>query len=275
MALVCAAVLLTGCSLRKIGYNLAARFVVSKLSDTFDLKKPQKQKAQAAVAMLHDWHRKTELPRYVQFIDAIMAKTADGLTQDELMWMFKEGEVTWDRTAHKLAPEAAALLVTLSPEQLAHAEGEMNKASQERFERLELPEQDYVNFRLKKAKKNMNTWLGSYTDAQLAQFDRFIRKNRVEELRRQRLNEQNRAALITALREHAPQQNVETLLFNWMTKQQVAPTDEHQRAEERNLNDFVDMVLAIDRSLSPAQRQHLLKELRTLRTEIYELSIGA
>lgn len=275
MAILCAAVLLAGCSLRKIGYNLATRIVVSKLSDTFDLKKPQKQQAQAAVAMLHDWHRKTELPRYVQFIDAIMAKTADGLTQDELLWMFKEGEVTWDRTAHKLAPEAAALLVTLSPEQLAHAEGEMNKASQERFERLELPEQDYVNFRLKKAKKNLNTWLGSYTDAQLAQFDRFIRKNRVEELRRQKLNEQNRIALLTALREHAPRQTVETLIFNWMTKQQVAPTDEHQRAEERNLNDFVDMVLTIDRSLSPAQRQHLLKEMRTLRTELYELSIGA
>ena len=48
-----------------------------------------------------------------------------------------------------------------------------------------------------------------------------------------------------------------------------------QRAEERNLSDFIDMVLAIDRTLSPAQRQHLLKELRTLRTELYELSIGA
>ena len=32
---------------------------------------------------------------------------------------------------------------------------------------------------------------------------------------------------------------------------------------------------AIDRSLSPTQRQHLIKEMRTLRTELYELSINA
>lgn len=275
MALVCAALLLVGCSLRKIGYNLAPRFVVSRLADTFDLKKPQKQQAQMVVAGLHDWHRKTELPRYVEFLDAIMAKTADGLTQEEVMWMFKEGEVTWERTAHKLVPPAAALLVTLSPEQITHSEAEMKKGSQERFERLELPEQDYVNFRLKKAKKNLNTWLGSYTDAQLSQFESFIRKNRVEELRRQKLTDQNRAALLAALRERAPQATIETLLFNWMTKQQVSPTDDHQQAEERNLRDFVDMILAIDRSLSPTQRQHLIKEMRTLRTELYELSINA
>ena len=273
--LLAALVLLIGCSLRKIGYNLAPRFVVSRLSSTFDLNKAQKQQAQVAVAGLHSWHRSSELPRYVEFLDAVIAKTADGLTRDEVQWMLTEGEHHWERAVQKVVPESAALLVTLSPEQISHSEAEMKKGSQERFERLELSEPDYLAFRLKKAKKTMNTWLGSYTDAQLAEFERFIRKNRVEELRRQKLNEQNRTALLTALREHAPRETVEALLFNWMTKQQVAPSDEHQRAEERNLNDFVDMVLAIDRSLSPAQRQHLLKELRTLRTELYELSIGA
>ncbi len=270
--LVCGLVLLVGCSLRKIGYNLAPRFLVSRIADTFDLNKAQKQQAHAAVAGLHSWHRQNELPRYVEFLDAILAKTADGLTRDEVQWMLTEGEHAWERAAQKVVPEAAALLVTLTPEQISHSEAEMKKGSQERFERLELSEQDYVNFRLKKAKKTMNTWLGSYTGAQLAEFERFIRKNRVEELRRQKLTEQSRATLLTALRARTPRPALETILYNWMTKQETAPTAEHQGAEERNRGDFVELVLAIDHLLSAEQRQHLLKEMRTLRTELNELA---
>ena len=270
--LVCGLVLLVGCSLRKIGYNLAPRFLVNRLADTFDLNKAQKQQAHAAVAGLHSWHRQNELPRYVEFLDAILAKTADGLTRDEVQWMLTEGEHAWERAAQKVVPEAAALLVTLTPEQISHSEAEMKKGSQERFERLELSEQDYVNFRLKKAKKTMNNWLGSYTGAQLAEFERFIRKNRVEELRRQKLTEQSRATLLTALRARTPRPALETILYNWMTKQETAPTAEHQGAEERNRGDFVELVLAVDHLLSAEQRQHLLKEMRTLRGELNELA---
>ena len=269
------ALVLSGCSLRKLGYNLAPRFIVSRIVDTFDLDKAQKKQTQVAIAELHAWHRKNELPRYVELLDGVIARTADGLTRDEVLWMLKETETTVERTAQKLVPAAAGLLVTLTPEQLSHSEKEMQKGSQERFERLELPEQEYVNFRLKRAKKNLNTWLGSYNDAQLGEFERFVRKNRVEELRRQTHTVELRTTLLTALRDHAPRPAVESLLLNWMTKEDANQTADSKRAEERNRDDFVELVLGVDRAMSQEQRQHMLKELRTLRTELYELSIGA
>ncbi len=275
LALLGLTLVLSGCSLRKLGYNLAARFITGRIVDTFDLDKAQKRQTQAAVARLHDWHRKNELARYVEILDGVMTRTADGLTRDEVLWMLKAAETTAERTAQKLVPEAAALLVTLTPEQITHADKEMKKGSQERFERLELPEQEYVNFRLKRAKKNLNTWLGSYNDAQLAEFERFVRKNRVEEQRRQRQTDELRTTLLTGLREHAPLPVIEKLLFNWMTKEQAHPSDETRRAEERNSDDFIELVLGVDRAMTPAQRQHMQKELRTLRTEIYELSVGS
>jgi len=226
------------------------------------------------VTALHDWHRKVEMPRYVQFLDEVIAKTSDGLTREEVQWMLHEGEVAVERVGQKLAPDSSALLTSLTAEQINHCESEMQKGSQERFERLELPEQDYVNFRLKRAKKNLNTWLGSYNDTQLGEFERFVRKNRPEELRRQKLNLQSRAALLAALRNHADRPTIETILYNWLTKQQSSPTDEDQRAEARNREDFIDLVLGVDRAMSPQQRQHLLKELRSLRTDLYEIATG-
>jgi hypothetical protein len=269
-----AALVLSGCSVRKIAYNFANRFLVTKLVDTFDLDRAQKKQAQAAVTAIHKWHRSSELPQYVQFLDQLCEKLGDGLSRDEVLWMLQQGEGAFERVARRIAPDMAALLVSLTPAQVAHSQSELQKGSQERFERLEAPEQEYVNFRLKRARKNMTTWMGSYTDGQISDFERFIRENRPEELRRQKDNEQSRQILVAALTDHASAAAIETLLLNWMTKQQARPTDAVQRAEERNRDDFVDLVLNIDRSLSPAQRQHLLKELRTLRTELYELSIG-
>ena len=274
VALLGLVLVLSGCSLRKLGYNLAARFITSRIVDTFDLDKVQKKQTQAAVARLHAWHRASELPRYVELLDGVIARSADGLTRDEVLWIIKEAETTVERTAQKLVPEASALLVTLTPEQIAYSEKEMKKGSKERFERLELPEQDYVNFRLKRAKKNLTTWCGSYNDAQLGEFERFVRKNRLEELRRQTHTELLRAALLTALREHAPRAAIEGLLFNWMTKEDAAPTEESKLAEERNRDDFIALVLGVDRAMTADQRQHMLRELRTLRTEMYELATG-
>jgi hypothetical protein len=259
---------------RKIAYNYATRFIVSRIADTFDLDKAQKKQTHASISAIHQWHRAAELPQYVQFLDQLTAKLTDGLSREEVLWMIKEAEGAFERFSRRFVPEAGALLVTLTPEQLNHSEAELAKGSKERFERLELSEPEYVKFRISRAKKNLSTWMGSYTDAQLSEFERFIRKNRPEELRRQKYNEQSRQNLLAALRTHEPRATVEGILYNWLTKQQSAPTDDFQRAEERNRDDFVELVLAIDRSLSVAQRQHLLKELRTLRTELYELSMN-
>jgi hypothetical protein len=275
-ALLCAAALLlstgTGCSIRKIVYGWVPRLLVGRVTDTFDLDRAQKKALQARVAALHEWHRHNELPRYVQLLEQLEQKIQDGVTPEEARWLFDELGAAGERMAHRVAPETGEFLTLLRDEQIAHAEGEMKKTEKERFERLEKPEDDYVAFRLKQAKKNFKTWLGSYTDAQLGEWERLVRKNRIEELRRREGNQRNQRDFLAALRSRPGAQALSDLVLRWVTKFEVNETPAYQQAEKRTQEDFVDTIVRMDKLLSPAQRQHLIEELRSWRTDFAELS---
>lgn len=264
----------TGCSIRKLAYGWANRILVNRFTDTFDLKAEQKRELSARITALHAWHRRSELPHYVQIIDGIMSRLEDGLSREEVEWMLSAAEEATARLSARFCPEAAAVMSTLSDPQITHAVAEFKKGERERFEKLDLPTDDYINYRLKLARKNLKTWFGSYTDAQLAEFERFVRKNRIEEQRRRKRYQENEEALLAALRTHAGAPVIADLVHRWLTRQEVLETPEFQAAERRNQADFVDLVLTLDRLMTSEQRRHLLRELAAWRTDFSELSSG-
>jgi hypothetical protein len=273
VCLLAATVLLSGCSVRKLFYNnLAVTLLMRRLNDTFALRGSQKQSAEQMVKAIHHWHRKSELPRYVTILDGLIARAQDGLTHEELGWLLGEVDAATRRFAERMAPDAGKLLRTLTPDQVNHAEHAMKKGEMERFERLEKPEHEYIAFRLKRARKTLTDWLGSYSDAQLGEFERFIRKNRPEEQKRQKVVQANQRDLIAALRSGTDEAGLRDLVARWMSTRQTSPTPQYQQDEARNWRDFSEALLAVDRAMTPGQRQHFLSELRSLRKDLAELA---
>mgnify|MGYP007071054456 CR=1 FL=1 len=82
----------------------------------------------------------------------------------------------------------------------------------------------------------------------------------------------NRAELLAALRSGASTSDLERLFFNWVSKQQTTPDAESEQAERVNQQEFIDMLLRIEHSLTPQQRQHLLTEIRSVRNDFAELA---
>lgn len=263
-----------GCSIRKVAYGWATRLITNRIVEIWDLDSTQKRDVQARVAAVHEWHRKNELPRYVQFLDGVMAKLQDGLDRQEVEWMLAESTAALERLSARFAPEAGQFLSTLTDAQIAHGGPELKKSERERFERLELSEQDYIQFRLKQARKNLKTWLGSYTDAELAEFEKFVRKNRLEEQRRRKKMQDNQEVLLRTLRTHPGPKVLETLVYRWFTRQALDESSDYQRAEQQNQSDFIDLVLAVDRLMTTEQRAYLINELKGWRSDFYELANG-
>jgi hypothetical protein len=260
------------CSLRKVAYGMAHRLIVSRVTDTFHLDDKQRQLLSAKVSGLHAWHRQEELPRYVALLDAFLPKLENGLDKGELEWLVREGNSAIERLASRAAPELAGVLDSMTPQQVNQSAAEMKKSERERFEKLEASEEDYVRHRLKAGRKNLSTWLGTYTPQQLAEYERFVRKNRPEELRRRKRTQQNQQVLLDALRSHRGVPALTHILSRWMTRQEAEETSEFQAAEGRNMNDYLEFLLTMDRSLSPAQRTHLANELRAWRRDLDELA---
>jgi hypothetical protein len=260
--------------LRKLAYGLATKLAANRLVEMFDLNSGQKRELLPRLLAMHDWHRQQELPRYVALIDGLMARMGDGLDRAEVDWLMVESAAVMERLATRLAPEAGLLMAGLSDRQIDHASSEFKKGEHERFEKLEGSEEDYVAWRLKAARKNLKTWLGSYSDAQLAEFARFARKNRLEELRRRQRTVENQQVLLRAMRGHVGAEALSAIVYRWLTRQEVEPSPTFQKAEQASQEPLIELILAVDRLMTAEQRSHLLHELAAWRSDFDELHRG-
>lgn len=74
------AISIVSCSLVKIAYNNAPEAIHWWLDDYFDFTESQNKKLKPALHALHDWHRQTQLPLYVQMLEKIQ----DQLGKEEI-----------------------------------------------------------------------------------------------------------------------------------------------------------------------------------------------
>lgn len=268
---------LGGCSTRKLAYNLAGRLLLRSVDKVLDLRGGQKDYLRGRLAGLLAWHRQEELPRYADVLGRMMGRIAGGTVgqagpREEAAALTRDVEAATDRLAGRLAPDLGQFLATLSADQIANMERSMAERTKERFEDLDLEEGPYVKARMKRVRKSMERWLGESTPEQEVLLVAYLRRGRSEELRRRENSLRNQQEMLALLRQGAGAQALEGAVRTWMTRWQVKPTAAYQEAEARSQETFLDLICALERTLTRAQRQHLAGELLTLRGELLELS---
>lgn len=268
---------LGGCSTRKLAYNLAGRLLLRSVDKVLDLHGGQKDYLRGRLAGLMAWHRQEELPRYADILGRMMGRVAGGTVgqagpRAEAVALIRDVEAATERLARRLAPDLGPFLATLTPAQIANMERSMTERNRERFEDLDLEEGRYVKARMKQVRKSMERWLGGSTPEQEALLVAYIRRGRSEELRRRDNSLRNQQEMLALLRQGAGPQALEEAVRSWMTSWQVKPDAAYQEAEARSQESFIDLICALERTLSGAQRQHLAGELYALRGDLLELS---
>lgn len=261
----------SGCSLRKVGYGLAAKYVSQRLIDTFAIEGRDKIVAERAIRDIHKWHRQSELPRYVTLIDGLTDRLRDGMSDDDFRWLQQQGDEAMARLADKFAPPAADVLSRLREDQLVAAERNLAKSEKERFDKLDQSDEKYFAYRLDNTKKTLKTWLGSYSDEQLQIFAAFHREDRDEERKRREAMRANRAQLLQAVRSKQDKQELSAMIVHWMTTRQTAPTPDYQQNEQRQEQRYARLLQQVDRTLSVKQRQHLIAELAAWKQDFVAL----
>ena len=107
-----------GCSVQ-FGYNNLDRFARWGVSDYIALTAEQRRYFDEEFGRLHRWHRRTQLPIYADFLEAMPETFADGATAEEL-WAMEQTVRRWVEVAMEEGlPMAATLLCMLSDEQVA------------------------------------------------------------------------------------------------------------------------------------------------------------
>ena len=134
--LLLAAALLTvlaGCSAVKLAYNNLPDLGYWWVDGYADLNEPQSLLLRGELARLHDWHRKTELPRIADLLRQIQQVAPADTSAEQICRLFADIRARFDAVAvQALAqPGTLALATRLTPAQFKHLEARFAKGNQE------------------------------------------------------------------------------------------------------------------------------------------------
>jgi hypothetical protein len=119
--LLLACSLLAGCSAVRTVYNQAEHVAAWRADDYFDLNDEQKRMFRSGFGRLHAWHRATQLDAYAGFLEAVQRRLQNGPGVQDIDWAYDRAQTYSRALVERSYRDAAALLATLSEEQVAAA----------------------------------------------------------------------------------------------------------------------------------------------------------
>jgi Family of unknown function (DUF6279) len=127
-----AALVLAGCSVLRIGYSQAPMLAYFWIDGFVDINEAQRPPLRESIDRWFDWHRRTEMPRYAALLVRAQREVMEPrLTTDQLCAWRDEAQRRLDAALDEATPAIAALMVSLTPEQIRHMERKLAKDGEE------------------------------------------------------------------------------------------------------------------------------------------------
>lgn len=262
---------LAGCSLVGIAYDNADRWLLGQADGYLALRDDQRQGLRIALRQRLAEHRARELAGFVAFLDRVRAAAADGLDHAEVDGLATELQGLVRATAAGTLPALAAVLVTLDDAQVEHLR-ERLEADDERFRRDSvLPAAERrASRRAKTAVGALEHWTGDLRADQRARVAELTRAWPDVAAQWHAYRTARTAGLVELLRERPDPEAVQAYLAaRWVAHDWRNPgLGEGASALRRAV---VDLIVAVDGSLSAGQRAAFLERVRGYRDDLADL----
>jgi Family of unknown function (DUF6279) len=122
------ALVLGGCSVLRIGYGQAPTLAYWSLDGYVDLEGAQGPRLRESLDTWLDWHRRVEMPVYANLLARAQREVMEPmLSPAALCWWRDEANRRLDAALDRATPGLAALMLTLTPQQIAHLERQLAK----------------------------------------------------------------------------------------------------------------------------------------------------
>jgi hypothetical protein len=258
------AFLLVGCSVTRVAYDNFGIFARVMGGRYLDLDSAQWEGLKPRIASFHQWHRANELPAYAALLQSASQRAAKGITAEDVEWGIANVRARIHRFAARAAEDAAPVLATLEPGQLAALEHKFAE-NNEKYAREYLTADSAKRRRaqLKRAIGYFSDFAGELTPEQEARVERFVASHeRHVELRFEDRRHWQREAL-AILEKHYPPLELGRRLAETFTRPELRRSEEFLREDRRWEQDFAQLVVDLDRSMSARQRARVVRRLQS------------
>jgi len=159
---------LAGCSMVRLGYPQLDTIAAWTVDEYFDLDPQQKQEFQRRFERFHEWHRYEQLPDYALFLAEAKARLQKGLKREDALWVTNGVRARYRTLVAYAADDAAAMLMSVTPEQLDALRRRWEKDNRRfvREYRLEASVEEQRRATGRRALSRIRDWVGHLDDGQ-------------------------------------------------------------------------------------------------------------
>jgi hypothetical protein len=254
---------LGGCNLLRFGYGHLDNYALWQADDYFDLDPQQRQEFRERFARLHDWHRREQLPDYAALLGAIKARAQRGLAREDVLWITDNVRARYRAVAERAAPEAAAMLLKVTPAQLEHLQRQWEKDNRAfvREYRLEASAEAQRRAATDRALSRVREWTGALSAEQeekvaalAAMVPMNHRLRHEDRLRRQR-------EFLQLMGQRGDPARFAERLRHWLVNWEEGRDPAYDRLWAQWTQRQADFYVAVDGLLTPEQRVAVARRL--------------
>jgi hypothetical protein len=258
-----------GCA--KLVYNRLDTLAAWYVGNLVSLDDQQRSELRAWLEQTLTWHRESELGRYASFLREFSSEIALPSGRQTYQRAFDRVQGFVADFATQTAPQAARLLMELSPAQveefLANLEEKSNERSEDQREAIQ--DGTWQTKQIKNTQRQVKRWTGEITEEQkrlVREMAQHVQPTTPEWLESQR---QWRTALREAF---SNRDTAEKRILALLREPDTQWTAQYKTKEASNREQFLSLLTALDASLTPAQRERMQHELTNLAERLEALT---
>lgn len=257
---------LQACSVVKIAYNQAIELSFWQLDGYFDFNDSQKPRVREELAKVHQWHRQTQLPVYIEALQRWQPLLTGEVTEVQACAVFDEVRNRLQALSDRALPAVVNVAATLLPEQLNAMQKKFSKVNSEfRSEFIESTPAAVLEKRFKKSVSRAEMLYGSLDEPQLAVLKARLAQSAFdanaslgEFQRRQRDALQSLAPLTTS---PSSAEQARPVVQAYLYRTMNSPSAAYRAYQQRMIRDNCTTFAALHNSTTAAQRAKAVETL--------------
>jgi Family of unknown function (DUF6279) len=266
--------LLSACSVLRIGYSQAPTFAYWWIDGYVDLSGEQSLKLREGIDRWFDWHRRVEMPRYAALLARAQREVMEPtLSTDQLCAWRDEAQRRLDVALDEATPAFATLMVSLTPEQIRHMERKLAKDGEELKKDFAQPDKaERARASFKRTLERYENLYGKLDDAQRVKLTQLLAASPFDADRWLAERERRNSGLLTLLsnvaaagRDATPAQaqaQAQAAVRVLAERALRSPRPEYRAYQERLTQENCALAAAMHNATTPAQRQHARDKLK-------------
>lgn len=271
-----AVVMLAGCTVARLGYEMLPWFAMWQLERHLSLDSAQRQLANERLDALHAWHRQTQMPRYAALIESGISRLDAPLTAADLSEWRSQMFSLWQAPAERIAPGLADLALMLRPAQIDRLERRLADSTAElRRKYLGGSEAERLEARAERWQERMEWLLGEITAAQRAELRKIAAERPSDEaawLDERKARNERLVRLLRRIEAERPSRD-QAIALSRTFLAGFWQSDDPARARRLAANaDNGDLVAAaMLNTASRSQRDHMRAKLRDIEQDVMRM----